>query len=158
MRRSLAILAAAASLAGCSVFANVGPVPYPDGCASLGLSPRRCAAIVARAREEASSAVRAATASVTLLGPDAGTGNHESRQVARVVFHLADGTSVVQPIVCVGVPGGPQLAIPGQFVVDVINTSFKAISIGDAGLDHAYAGALNQFFGTEASVMMTGHA
>jgi hypothetical protein len=54
----------------------------------------------------------------------------------------------------VGVPGGPQLAIPGQFVVDVINTSFKAISIGDAGLDHAYAGALNQFFGTEASIML----
>lgn len=56
----------------------------------------------------------------------------------------------------VGVPGGPQMSVPPQFVVDVVNASLKAMVIGDAGLDHAYAGALTQFFGGEVSAMLGG--
>jgi hypothetical protein len=51
----------------------------------------------------------------------------------------------------VSVPGGPTLAIPAQFATDVVSAGLKALMIGD----RAYAGALNQFFGTEQAVLLT---
>lgn len=46
--------------------------------------------------------------------------------------------------------------VPGQFVVDVVNTGLKALTIGSAPLDRAYGGALTQFFAAEQTVLMSG--
>ena len=107
----VAILVAAASLAGCNLVGNAAPVPYPGGCASLGFSARRCAAIVARARDAAAGQVGGAATSIALLGPEPDSVTLGSHQVARVVFGLPDGTSIVEPVVCVGVPAGPDDAV-----------------------------------------------
>ena len=67
---------------------------------------------------------------------------------------------VANPAIATGfsVPGGPTMAIPGQFVVDVVNAGLKADVIGSASLDQAYGGALTQFFAGEQQVMMgAGH-
>jgi V8-like Glu-specific endopeptidase len=54
-------------------------------------------------------------------------------------------------------PSGTPLAIPGQFVVDVINAGLNAEASGSASLDQAYGGALSRFFGGAGSAFM-GHA
>ncbi len=67
---------------------------------------------------------------------------------------------VADPAIATGfsVPGGPTMAIPGQFVADVINAGLKADVIGSAPLDQAYGGALTQFFAGAQQVMMgVGH-
>jgi len=108
---AVAIVAVALSLAGCvgSGFALSSPAPYPDGCAGLGFSARRCSAIVDRARADAGLATASAAISVGLLPPDnSGPRKLSGGQVAQVVFGLRDGTSAVQPVLCIGVPAGPE--------------------------------------------------
>jgi hypothetical protein len=108
---TIATIVLAAALAGCALIGNDTPRPYPAGCVSLGFSARRCSAIVARARDGAAPSLDGGVASVGLLGPAADSTNLGHHQVARVVFGLRDGTTVVQPVVCVGVPAGPDDAV-----------------------------------------------
>jgi hypothetical protein len=97
-----AVLAVAA--AGCSLLPAAGAVPYPDGCEGFGFSARRCAAIVAKARESLTTE----PAQIELLEPEQDSATPGGNQVARVAFTLADGSRVVTPVTCVGVPDGPQ--------------------------------------------------
>jgi hypothetical protein len=79
--------------------------------------------------------------------PFVGHINQDMNQLLRayVVSGLAGGV--------VG-PSGTTLAIPGQFVSDVINNGLKAAVSGGASLDQAYGGALSQFFGGAESTFM----
>jgi hypothetical protein len=126
-RRSLATLIAVVCVAGCTLIGDPAPLPYPGGCTSLGFSVRRCAGIVAYARAKAGTPFGREPLSVGLLraAPDsADLGRYE---VARVVFGLADGSSLVVPVECVGVPttaddavcGEPHLAVASTVSHDV---------------------------------------
>ena len=110
---AVALLAVTLLLAGCVGwgFATSSPAPYPAGCAGLGFSSRRCAAIVARARTKAGLEADAEV-TVGLLAPsNEGPRSLGGGQIAQVVFGLADGSSVVQPVMCFGVPAGPDDAV-----------------------------------------------
>jgi hypothetical protein len=52
-------------------------------------------------------------------------------------------------------PSGATLAIPPQFVNDVINAGLKADLAGSGPLDQAYGGALDKFFASTQQVMLT---
>jgi hypothetical protein len=103
--RSLTALAIAAVLFGaCALVGGGGPSggPYPDSCAELGFGTRHCAAIVERARDE-SGIDKSAIAAVDILPPPReGSLQMGGQMVARVQFHLADGTSVMREAWCVG--------------------------------------------------------
>jgi len=90
-------------LAGCSLLPQAGPVPYPEGCGSFGFSARRCAAVVARARES----VAEEPTLIELLQPEPNQIKLGGYQLLRVVFTLADGTQQVTPVTCIGIPDGP---------------------------------------------------
>ncbi len=79
-----------------------------------------------------------------------------TKQVITVMKQLLSAY-VADPNLATGVsiPGGPTLAIPGQFVIDVVNDGLKAISIGNANLDRGYGGAVSQFFNSLPPVLLT---
>ena len=104
-------IAIVAFVSGCGQVAGAAPVSYPAGCDSFGFSARRCAAIVDRARETAGGRLAGAPVSIGLEAPDESTNRLGGGEIARVVFGLADGTRLVEPVVCVGVPAGPGDAV-----------------------------------------------
>ena len=107
----LAIAVATVILGGCDALSGPGGAPYPASCASFEFSERRCAAIVARARQTAADRVTSEPVGIGLLHQEDGSAQLGGYQVARVVFTLSDGTRVVEPVMCVGIPNGPGDAI-----------------------------------------------
>jgi hypothetical protein len=79
-------------LAACSAL-PLGGGPYPEACADLGFSDRRCAAIVERARKSAQIASDE-VASIDLLPP------YVPDTTVRVRFHLVDGDAVTKVVRC----------------------------------------------------------
>jgi hypothetical protein len=126
----LALIAIAAMLVtGCDLVGVARPSggPYPDACAELGFAARRCAAIVESARNE-SGIDKSAIAAVDILSrPREGSLQMGGEIVARVQFHLADGTSVMREAWCVGAgspdnracANDPQLVVSGGVDHDV---------------------------------------
>ena len=102
-RMFLAMVTQAAALGGCSLVPAAAPVTYPAGCHAFGFSERRCAAIVAEAR----GSLQEEPTRIELLEAEQGSVSLGGNQVARVVFTLDDGSTVVEPVTCVGVPDGP---------------------------------------------------
>jgi hypothetical protein len=83
---------------------------YPTACADFGFAARRCAAIVARARDEASIDA-ARVAGVELLAPPREGGvKLGGLMVAQVRFKLGDGASITQDVWCKGVWPSDDLA------------------------------------------------
>jgi hypothetical protein len=103
----LAILVATGLLAGCDALSGPGGAPYPASCGSFEFSERRCAGIVARARQTAADQLTSEPVAIGLLHQEDGTAQLGGYQVARVVFTLPDGSRVVEPVMCIGVPDGP---------------------------------------------------
>ena len=103
----LSTMVAAIVLAGCDALTGPGGAPYPASCGSFEFSERRCAAIVARARHTAAGQVASEPVGIGLLHSEDGSAQLGGYQVARVVFTLSDGTRVVEPVMCIGVPDGP---------------------------------------------------
>jgi hypothetical protein len=105
---TLVALVMSALVGGCGLL-PAARGPYPGGCASFEFSPRRCSAIVEAARASAADRLVSEPVSIELLEGDwSDIGGYE---VVRVVFELADGTSVEEPVVCIGVPHGPDDAV-----------------------------------------------
>jgi hypothetical protein len=148
--------------------ANVIPVPPSGGSAPTPLTAGEASAVqlVANLNPQAGAAMTF-FADGSLLGTDfanlgaAISGGQDAQPfVAQTVTdmkQLLTSYLAAMPSLAAGVsvPGGPTLAIPAQFATDVVSAGLKALMIGDAGLDRAYAGALNQFFGTEQAVLLT---
>lgn len=109
-RWTLVSLAMSALVGGCALL-PVARGPYPDACASFEFSPRRCSAIVEAARESAADRLVSDPVRIELLAPTRDSTNLGGYELVRVVFEVADGTSVVEPVVCVGVPRGPGDAV-----------------------------------------------
>lgn len=103
----IALLALGAVLAGCSLAPPAAAVPYPAGCQVLEFSARRCAAVVEKARESLTEE----PAGIGLLEGVPDSGSLSRHQVARVVFTLANGSTLVQAVDCVGIPSGPDDAV-----------------------------------------------
>jgi len=89
-------------VAGCGLL-PAGPAggPYPEACARLGFDERRCAAIVARAREAAGIAESDVLAAEFV--PDGGRSELGGYRLATVRLALRDGTDRTQEIWCVGI-------------------------------------------------------
>jgi len=107
----LSALVVAGVVAGCDMLSGPGGAPYPASCASFEFSERRCAAIVARARQTAADEVSSEPLGIGLLHPENGSAQLGGYQVARVVFTQSDGTRVVEPVMCIGIPDGPGDAV-----------------------------------------------
>ena len=107
----LSAVVAAVVLAGCDALSGPGGAPYPASCGSFEFSERRCAAVVARARQTAAGQVTSEPVGIGLLHSEDGSAQLGGYQVARVVFTLSDGTRVVEPVMCIGVPDGPGDAV-----------------------------------------------
>jgi hypothetical protein len=107
---TLVALVMSALVGGCGLLPGARG-PYPDACASFEFSPRRCAAIVEAARESAATRLVSDPVAIELLAPTRDSADLGGYELVRVAFELADGTSVVEPVVCVGVPGGPGDAV-----------------------------------------------
>jgi hypothetical protein len=98
-----AVGAAMTWLGACGLLGAPASVPYPEGCATRGFSERRCAGIVDEARRDAPPD----PVGIALLAPEADSIGLGGGQVARVSFTYADGSTVVTPVLCIGVPAGP---------------------------------------------------
>lgn len=107
---TLVALAMSALVGGCALLPTARG-PYPDACASFEFSPRRCSGIVEAARGSATDRLVSDPVSIELLAPERDSASLGGYEVVRVVFELADGTSVVEPVMCVGVPHGPDDAV-----------------------------------------------
>src|SRR2546423_2697951 len=83
---------------------------FPAACADLGFSARRCAAIVARAHDEAPLG-SGQFGSIDILPP---AGNDTARlggqMVAEVRFNFGDGSSLTQEVWCKAVGSADDLA------------------------------------------------
>lgn len=124
-RTPLVVLATLAFVAAFALVLGgprVGPpleVTYPDGCRHLGLSDRRCAAIVKAAGELAEVDPARATSIRLVLGPACPSGIDDgcvrSRQPFVLVrFAFADGTTAEQGESCYGVTSSLSLRCTEQ--------------------------------------------